>query len=494
MGSADKSIHLRDVFGSVYSFEDDDIAGSPPLGGDASLASSKKSAATETKPKTATAKEAPSKIPRKRGSAAAPATTTATGSASSSLRQRKAGSSEERRRPSTTSKNNDIRLEEKGGERNQAEIPLAITTPSATANTSAMDASGLTTMTAPRRPKSKRPTTDNKAATHSSKDITFDPTPQEPQHDLAAEANAAFSESFFQDEYSSTRDDQDIEVQHSKPPLSGSIKSQLPTLARTPTARVRALHANREASRKTFWISCGICCGFAVAFFCISVLPLLIWNRSPPNAMMSPQQQQQQGAIPIQQIRPSRDMTIKDLGNLPEATIHTIENKKSSPQFMAYAWIHADLLWETYSVARRQERFALATLYFATNPPFQHNWNNPGHWLSYDYPECQWLYPPVNNEEEAPSPVPPDLAALDLCGSKSQVNDIKIASLPLEGNNLVGVLPPEVELLTNLHSVNLKDNPQLKGTIPEHWCSNKSMKNSLHFDCDALCGCDCPCE
>lgn len=214
----EKSIYLRDIFGSQYSFADDpDRQGSKSGSTDggpsaaASVASSSiKSTGKASEISPTTAKEAPPKIRRKKAPAAAAAadveatarrsSTKSKSSAksaensSSLLRQRKASSSEERRKSSTRrSRTKD--KEEKVFKSSALDMPSSgIYAPSTTA-----------------------------AATNKvdSKEIVFDPSLPAGK-DLEEAANGAFSGSFFQDEYSSHSND--IE-ENTDAPLSASLKN-----------------------------------------------------------------------------------------------------------------------------------------------------------------------------------------------------------------------------------------------------------------------------
>ena len=155
-------------------------------------------------------------------------------------------------------------------------------------------------------------------------------------------------------------------------------------------------------------------------------------------------------------------------GHLPPQTLQALSSP-DTPQAMALRWFHGDPQWQSYSIERRRQRFVLATLYFATNPPFEHNWNRPGRWLSYGSSECEW-----NTEDN-----------INLCAEKDVVTN-----LPLAKNNMVGPLPLELSLLTSLQEVHLQGNPSLSGTIPKELCSI----SNLEFDCGKVCGCgQCPC-
>ena len=85
---------------------------------------------------------------------------------------------------------------------------------------------------------------------------------------------------------------------------------------------------------------------------------------------------------------------------LPLLPNHTLEhlNDPESPQSLALDWIHQDPSLPDYEPFRIHQRFALATLYFATGGTLDKNaqnatdaWQLGTHWLSYDHHECDWV-------------------------------------------------------------------------------------------------------
>jgi Leucine-rich repeat (LRR) protein len=114
-----------------------------------------------------------------------------------------------------------------------------------------------------------------------------------------------------------------------------------------------------------------------------------------------------------------------------------------SAQFRAYAWLVADESYaQVYIVQRLLQRYALATLYFATNGP---HWLNNDKWLSLSH-ECDWY---------------------GVSGCPDSILDGDgVVSIDLTGNGLKGPLPPEVLGLETLSSVLLANN-ELSGPIPK---------------------------
>jgi Leucine-rich repeat (LRR) protein len=117
-------------------------------------------------------------------------------------------------------------------------------------------------------------------------------------------------------------------------------------------------------------------------------------------------------------------------------------NDIHSPQFRAYAWLVADVSYAGgYVVDRLFQRYALATLYFATGGP---HWLNSDKWISL-LNECDWH-------------------GLHGC-QDATLNGNAINSIDLGGNGLKGTIPPEIFGFQELSSLFLAEN-ELSGPIP----------------------------
>jgi len=108
---------------------------------------------------------------------------------------------------------------------------------------------------------------------------------------------------------------------------------------------------------------------------------------------------------------------------------------------LALNWQSIDPWLNAYPEARRSQRLALATLYYATAGE---NWTNNQGWLSYEVHECEWF------SKSTPSEVCDD--------------DDAYTALHLTGNNLAGRIPPELYVLSALSKVDLSRN-SLSGEI-----------------------------
>ncbi|CAB9510286.1 Leucine Rich Repeat [Seminavis robusta] len=161
---------------------------------------------------------------------------------------------------------------------------------------------------------------------------------------------------------------------------------------------------------------------------------------------------------------------------LPNGTVDAIDDPLS-PQSLAFQWLSNDPKYLNYTTDRLVQRFALATLYYATNG---NEWRNNTRWLSYEHHECQWFamdllnafrigffssrYIIENNPMFQKLPTEPFP-----CGpALSDRHDQPYKHLWLFNNGLKGKLPDEIYLLTSLKSVVLFVNNLAGSTLPTY--------------------------
>ncbi|CAB9519175.1 LRR receptor-like serine threonine-protein kinase [Seminavis robusta] len=161
-----------------------------------------------------------------------------------------------------------------------------------------------------------------------------------------------------------------------------------------------------------------------------------------------------------------------------------------SPQVQAFQWLAEDENWQNYGMPQLQQRFALATIYYATGGPkwFDHvqNSNSYNLWLDYSTHECSWYGMP--NVHGRPK-----------CSNYTAISEASLAnpwdahydyqSLQLGANprllltarnaeaRLRGTLVPELALLTNLRELDV-EHQSIKGTIPNELTQ---LSNTLQF-------------
>ena len=117
--------------------------------------------------------------------------------------------------------------------------------------------------------------------------------------------------------------------------------------------------------------------------------------------------------------------------------------RENTPQSKALRWLRNNTFLEDYSLPRRLQRFALATLYYSTGG--ERRWARRDGWLSDDN-ECNWF----------------GTGVLDF---RCDGLDESMKRLQLSSNDLRGTLPLELSLLTSLEVVDLSRN-LLTGFIP----------------------------
>jgi len=136
-----------------------------------------------------------------------------------------------------------------------------------------------------------------------------------------------------------------------------------------------------------------------------------------------------------------------------------------SPQGMAYQWLLNDTYLDQRPLWRIKQRFALATLYFATDGK---NWLQNQGWLDYALDECDWAF-------QSGSLNPKNFSQKLGIGREASCNEHKeYIWIALAENNLVGSLPEELFLLTKLHGLEFTAN-KLTGTISSQIAALKNL-------------------
>lgn len=146
---------------------------------------------------------------------------------------------------------------------------------------------------------------------------------------------------------------------------------------------------------------------------------------------------------------------------LPNSTLGELR-LENSPQSRALRWLLQDPSGEEYEPWRIQQRFALATIYYAMDGD---GWTDNKNWLSYNHHECTWYstYLPwylVKHELNSPNAkrVWDDPVCYDDDGQQHYQH------LKLYLNALKGTIPLEIFLLTSLKAVHMLGN-KITGTL-----------------------------
>ncbi|CAB9528611.1 Leucine Rich Repeat [Seminavis robusta] len=135
-----------------------------------------------------------------------------------------------------------------------------------------------------------------------------------------------------------------------------------------------------------------------------------------------------------------------------------------SPQFRAYQWLLEDSdHLPTYSDERIMQKFALASLYFATDG---NGWEDNTNWLNHSIHECSWINMPSFSRKHVTSFYLPGYldGFLEPPPSTPCDEDGLYQHLWLDQNNLMGFVPTEFFMLTTLKTLSMGRN-QIDGTI-----------------------------
>ncbi|CAB9518113.1 receptor-like protein kinase [Seminavis robusta] len=147
------------------------------------------------------------------------------------------------------------------------------------------------------------------------------------------------------------------------------------------------------------------------------------------------------------------------LSLLPQDTISSIiidssNDDEMTAQSKAFRWVLEDPILMTYEPWRIIQRFALATLYYATEGD---QWLENTDWLSYTVHEALWY-----NVDSLRFKFPRFQQFFELVFN---YDGDALEHLWLSGNRLRGTIPDEVYLLTSVRTMDLSINQQLGGTL-----------------------------
>jgi hypothetical protein len=135
------------------------------------------------------------------------------------------------------------------------------------------------------------------------------------------------------------------------------------------------------------------------------------------------------------------------LSGLPPYSIELVDSDAGSPQAAALTWLQSDPLYYDYeNVYRLNQRYALALLYYSTDGAL---WLNRDGWLS-NGNECTWF----------------TRSSDDICDAS-----FRLSILDLSINGLDGSIPTELELLTDLETMELWDEKLFLTVYPELYVS-----------------------
>ncbi|CAB9517526.1 Leucine Rich Repeat [Seminavis robusta] len=151
---------------------------------------------------------------------------------------------------------------------------------------------------------------------------------------------------------------------------------------------------------------------------------------------------------------------------LPRSTLSALEDPYSA-QARAYDWVLTDPNRTSYPQWKILQRFALVVFYYSTGGEA---WNLQEDWLSYNVDECSWYF---RNLVGGATNFFFHEGLLTEVGSESQFQDSvcnadgQYMHLVFTENNMVGTLPPELSLLSDsLQYLEAGSNENLYGLIP----------------------------
>lgn len=177
---------------------------------------------------------------------------------------------------------------------------------------------------------------------------------------------------------------------------------------------------------------------------------------------------------------------VKDVWANVEVPSFTLDawNDPASNQAKAKVWVEKDPNVGTYSDARKLQRLALVTLYYATNGI---RWKKSTNWLDYNQHECLWFSARevvadgvLDSGATMPETSTLMLQRNDDTSTSTTINtstttpaakaitcnsDLEYEYLLLASDSLRGTLPAEISLLTSLVEIDLAGNT-LFGSIP----------------------------
>lgn len=212
--------------------------------------------------------------------------------------------------------------------------------------------------------------------------------------------------------------------------------------------------------------------GIVVLCATVLLVVFLVFRDNPDALPPSP--------APTQTESPSSAPTLVGdylLDRLPMSTVSSIY-EENTPQKRSFEWLMEDPNWRAYSDLRLIQRFALATFYFATGGDTDWNTNleaivfisgnstttnSTFGWMDHDIHECSWAF---RKFRLGYTPMLKSTCALreDTQGN-SQVLELIFESIWFPWTGLVGSIPDELFLLSNLKNIELTGNGGLGGTL-----------------------------
>jgi Leucine-rich repeat (LRR) protein len=251
---------------------------------------------------------------------------------------------------------------------------------------------------------------------------------------------------------------QDIDVENPRDlPQAESLDADVDSEARKAAARIKEL--------KTYALLAVISViGLVVIFVAVFITRTqesdVEVNPDESGPTSSPSQATSQAPTSVEQYY---------LSLFPEETASVITEVTESPQSNAFQWLMKDVSFAVRSDDKIKQRFALATLYYATKGDT--SWVAKNNWLSHSAEVCEWEIMADFGEKGTLSAhfegflsemFPPTEPTPTTCGENGLIQH-----LWLDQNSLQGTVPAELYMLTSLKTLSLGSN-RLVGSISSH--------------------------
>jgi Leucine-rich repeat (LRR) protein len=172
---------------------------------------------------------------------------------------------------------------------------------------------------------------------------------------------------------------------------------------------------------------------------------------------------------------------------LPDDTVEAIESKSVKlPQVQAYNWLLEDPNLSEYSEAKRLQRFALATFYYATNGQGWLPEGTENSWVRYDVHECSWFSSAQQQGRTTCRGFDSNTNVTSPFDHYEYVSLMLSGELPNLYKRVKGTLPLEMSLLSSLEILDL-GLQQLRGSIPDLGTLSSTLRDIVLYD-NALTG------
>ncbi|CAB9511129.1 Leucine Rich Repeat [Seminavis robusta] len=235
------------------------------------------------------------------------------------------------------------------------------------------------------------------------------------------------------------------------------------------SARRRA-RRDKQFQTKVFSVSCLVL--IVIVVILVAVVVLTPGNNEESSYPHSTNHDDFSATTPTRAPSPAASTTLHGsiLDLLPQCTVRSIEEDPESPQAQAFQWLWDDIEQGDYLYDSSEEegqmiqRFALATLYFATNGDL---WTTNSNWLNHSVHECDWFQQSSFSLRDKRSKFISGYFEefKNISGAPSCHNHSGLYQhLWLDQNNLVGSIPEELFLLTSLETLSIGRN-RIEGTI-----------------------------